>query len=993
MSLKRIFFYCFWILSTIGMAQKKEKATFHSLSSKMKEVGPLVGKQLIPEEVPDENTNPKIKTLNKIVPGKGLPHTIDPLLNLQKNNGLQRASTPPLLVFEASSRSFSPSDPTGAIGPNHYVSARNAAFAIHDRNGNVLVPSTSLANIFPGETRGDPIVLYDRYADRFIITQFSITPNGLLVAVCKGPDPVNDGWYTYRFNTGTFPDYPKFSIWSDGYYITANKDQGSQQNSEVVYVLEREAMLAGDESAEIIGFPLPGAIISGFYSPASFNATGPSLPPEGNMQIIYFQDDAWLGVAQDALKLWTINVDWVNLENSTIVESQEIPVSPFDNVFNGGGIFANLPQPQDGPLLDALQGGIMYATNYRRFCNYNSVVLNFVVDIDNRANSDKIAGIRWYELRQNGDRQPWTVHQEGTYRSPDGKSAWSGSIGMDAYGNIGMAYTTVGTIENGAAIDTFVAIRYTGRLADDPLGSMTLTEQTIALSSDINRTQNNRYGDYSHLSIDPRDDQTFWHIAEYFERTGDNVRNIVGVFKVGDTPSADIAIISIDSPIDATLSSTEQVSITLQNFGSSSQTNIPVSYSINGDTPVQETFSGTIGAGNTASYTFNTTADLSATGSEPALITASVNLSTDNNSDNDCTSKEVMNLPPNDVGITDLISPNTKESLFEPKEIIVEITNFGGATQTNIPVSYSLNGGPTISEVYTGSLAAGASVAYTFGGTEDLSAFDSYTFQISTALITDSDTSNDSITRTIIHQLCAPISDCKNFGDGLVSFELSNVANRGISCGTGYENFTDQVINLDKSVGVYVLTVQAGFSDGNSEKISLWIDYNRNNTFENTELLIDNEVIPVQQTDQNFAVTINEDDPTGSFILRVRAGDTKINNGALLNDACGGMQHGTTHDYTVSIGENTNGNRELIVVRQGGSNTFLFTMSDPNAAPLLGLKIYDISGKTIYVNNGVPKDADSRFVDTVDMSYVNPGVYFVKLGSNRTGKSAKFVVR
>jgi len=352
--MKRILFLSFLILYFAGFSQEKKRTsgpTFISHSKQMNEVAPLAGKKLLPEEPRIGEVNPKQTGTNKIVPRKGFPKGQDALLQKQKNSSNRRASSPPSLVFETNSSAVSPTDPTGAIGPNHYISAKNSAFAIHDRNGNVLVPSNSLSNIFPGESLGDPIVLYDNFADRFVITQFSKTPNGFLVAISKGSDPVNSGWYTYRFNTGSFPDYTKFSIWSDGYYITANKDQGQQMTSEVIYVIDREQMLEGVDTAQMIGFPLPGARVEGFYSPASFNAIGSTLPPKGNAKVIYFQDDDWAGVAEDALKLWTINVDWVNPAQSIIAEAEELTVSngnltAFDSTFDGSS-FANLPQPGD----------------------------------------------------------------------------------------------------------------------------------------------------------------------------------------------------------------------------------------------------------------------------------------------------------------------------------------------------------------------------------------------------------------------------------------------------------------------------------------------------------------------------------------------------------------------------------------------------------------------------------------------------------------------
>ncbi len=993
--MKRIFFLSFLFIYFIGFSQEKKTsyATLITSSTYMNEVEPLIGRKLIPEEPRIGEVNPKRMDANKIVPNKGLPKGQDALLAIQKNAGNIKAGKTPSLVFEANSGSVSPTDPTGAIGPNHYVSAKNSAFAIHDRNGNVLVPSTSLANIFPGESLGDPIVFYDNFADRFVITQFSDTPNGFLVAVSRGSDPVNDGWYTYRFNTGSFPDYTKFSIWSDGYYITANKDQGQQMTSEVVYVIDREQMLAGSNTAQMVGFPLPGARIGGFYSPASFNAMGSTLPPAGNAKIIYYQDDDWEGVIEDALKLWTININWINPEQSTIAEAEELNVSngnitPFDSTFDGGS-FANLPQPgTDGQDIDVLQGAIMFATNYRRFCGYNSVVLNFAVDIDNRQDSDDISAIRWYELRQNGDDQPWSVFQEGTYASPAGKSAWCGSMAMDIFGNIGMAYTTMGTINDGASADSFASIRYTGRLADDPLGTMTFAEQTIAVGSDVDRTTRNRYGDYAQITVDPVDDQTFWHIAEYFEDSGDNARDIVGVFKISENVANDVGVISIDAPDDATFTNSETITVSIKNFGTTNQSNIPVSYSINGGTTVDEIFTESIAAGQTASFTFNTTADLTSSGS--SFIIAETNQVGDVTPENDCTTKEVTNLLPNDVGVISLTAPLSGGGLSSTESVTITIRNYGGSPQSDIPVFYTLDEGVAINETFAGTIAIGESVEYTFNTTVDLSEFANYTFQVGTALTTDQDTANDVITREVEHRLCSPTSDCARFGDGLSSFELSNISNRDITCGDGYEDFTNLVINLDRAIGVYALTVQAGFAEGDVEQFSLWIDYDDDAVFEDEELIISNQVIAEENEDQTFLFSLDSDAPLGTHLLRIRAGDTNTNNGDDLNEPCGSMQFGTTHDYTVEIGESTNLNSDLTIISQA-NDQFLITMSDINADNVLRLSVFTITGKTI-VSNLVEKDANSRFTYFLDMSYVSSGIYFVRLGSSKTGKSAKFFV-
>ena len=283
----------------------------------------------IPAGNDEKEYNPKMWGKNTAIPGKGLPKDGDPLWQNQLKVTLSQGKAPSL-TFNAATSGSTPTDPTGAVGPNHFVNSWNSSFRIWDKAGNPLTPAAALGTILNGNA-GDPIVMYDRYADRFIITEFY--SNGFGMAVCKGSDPVNDGWYEYLFNTDVFPDYPKFSVWSDGYYITANKNSGSAGTSEVVFATERDKMLVGNTTALMIGFPLTGIVTSGFYSPLGFNCNGPELPPPGNAPIVYMQDDVWSGVSTDHLKVWSINVNWSNPTSSTISSPQIINTTPFDGLF------------------------------------------------------------------------------------------------------------------------------------------------------------------------------------------------------------------------------------------------------------------------------------------------------------------------------------------------------------------------------------------------------------------------------------------------------------------------------------------------------------------------------------------------------------------------------------------------------------------------------------------------------------------------------------
>lgn len=567
---------------------------------------------------------PKGGISNNVVPGKGLPiRGNDVLAEIQRNTPQHRMA-PPILIFEADISQATPSDPNGAAGPNHYMASWNSAFRIFDKtSGAPLTAELSLGTIFPGNTIGDPIVFYDAQADRFVITEFDNSPNGFNVAVCQGSNPVTDGWHVYTtgFGTGSFPDYTKFSVWADTYMVTANIGATNR-----VFAVERNEMLGGNP-AQFVALPLPSIVTSGFYSPQAFHTTDNQLAPNGTpAPIVYMQDDAWGGVATDHLKVWSATVDWVTPGNSSMSAAQIINTIPFIGVFDGGS-FSNLQQP-GGPDIDALQATIMNQAQYRRFGGYNSAVFNFVVDTD--AGGGELAGVRWYELRQTADGQPWTIFQEGTYISPaNGKHAFAASMAMNGNGDIGMGYSTVSTTE-------MIAVYYTGRLAADPLNVMTGAETLIAQSTANN--PNLRYADYSHCTVDPADDTSFWFITEYFNPSR---RDVVGHFSLAPPAADDIGVTSIDAPNSGTLTATENVTVTINNFGSNNITNPPLQYTIDAGAPVVENYAGTINAGASASFTFAVQADLSAPGTY--TIVSKTNLVGDSNTANDSTTKMVTN--------------------------------------------------------------------------------------------------------------------------------------------------------------------------------------------------------------------------------------------------------------------------------------------------------------------------------------------------------------
>ncbi|MBN1339617.1 MAG: T9SS type A sorting domain-containing protein [Bacteroidales bacterium] len=952
-----------------------QKATLITRAEYMIEVPSLASQiatgQFIPAGEHAAVVNPKRRDANKAVPGKGFPKHGDPLWKQQLKTPMSKGPEP-VLTFTSASSNVTPTDPTGAVGPNHYVNAWNSAFRVWDKQGNPLTAVASLSTIFPGETAGDPIVMYDPFADRFLITEFTFL-NGFLVAVSQGPDPVNDGWYTYFFPTNSFPDYPKYSIWSDGYYITANKNSNTAGTSQVVFALERDKMLNGDPTAMMQGFPLPTITTSGFYSPLGFNVNGTQLPPPGNAPIVYLQDDVWSGVSTDHLKIWNVNVDWNTPSNSYITNPQIINTQPFDGLFDGGS-FSNLPQPS-GQDIDALQATVMYMAQYRRFTTHNAVVFNFVVDLDG---SDDLAGIRWYELRQTTDGEPWEIYQEGTFAQPDGHSAFAGNMCMDASGNIALAYTVVSQTK-------YPSLGYTGRYSTDPLNVMTIAEELYAGGTQSDPSF--RYGDYSQMTIDPNDDLTFWSTGEYF--TGGSRKNQVVVFKLAPELTHDVGIVSVDAPVNGILSGAEPVTVSIRNFGVGIQTSVPVSFKIDDGPVVTEVFTGSLASNTVAQYTFTTTGDFSQAGII-YKIHASTELGSDENNDNDTISAFVTCLYADDIGVTGISSPVSGSYLSDEEIVTVTIMNFGADTQANFDVAFILNGGGPVTEQVAGPLQAETAMTYTFSATADLSVIGDHQFTVTTSLPGDAVPGNDAITTIITNSLCQPELMCQQ-GVSISVLELGDIYNDSGCDPDGYGDYSGMTTPLLQGSS-NDLTITTGYGD---VFVKGWIDFNDNFLYEQDEVVVNDFVIAEGQNAGTYTETmplaIGGQAIPGEHLMRV-----KLNyNESVPNDPCAVTTFGETEDYTVdivnatSLGEQNQENSELILVNEG-NNHFFMTYNTRKTTETLTISIRNMQGNKV-IQNRVPKVNDSYKFD-FDMSYASPGVYLLRLGSDRFGKVKRFVV-
>lgn len=406
-----------------------------------------------------------------------------------------------------------PPDPTVAVGPNHVIQMINgssgAYFRVFSKTGTPLSNQIYLDNLTSLGGLGDPIVLYDHLADRFVMTEFANRSEnnnneGLIMAVSQTSDPLGS-WYVYFFNMGTtFADYPKFSIWPDGYYATSNDfANGTTYNGSSVYAFDRNRMLNGLSVPGFQSVKFSTTSYSKYFAMSPVLLQGSTLPPAGTGGLIaYMFEDTWTSTTsdRDSIGLIEFKVNWSNPSSSTINNISSIATTAFKSQICTASRGACIPQPGTTTQLEALHMRVMNQPIYRNFSGNEGIVLSFAVD----AGSSR-AGIRWYEMRKTG-ANPWGILQESTWAPSDAIHRWMSSIAYDAEGNIALAYNV------SASSNTFPGARFTGRRACDPLNVMTTPETVIV--NGTSRNGSSRYGDYNHLIADPNG-QSFWFTAQW----------------------------------------------------------------------------------------------------------------------------------------------------------------------------------------------------------------------------------------------------------------------------------------------------------------------------------------------------------------------------------------------------------------------------------------------------------------------------------------------
>jgi hypothetical protein len=465
-----------------------------------------------------------------------------------------------------------PPDVNGAVGPTVYIQAVNDAFAIYDKStGSRQVAFTEdslwgtagTGTPCHGSNEGDPIVIYDGVADRWILTDFAfnfdsggnpVAPFYQCLAVSMTSNPVSGGWFFYAVHmdtgaagappVGTLNDYPKFGVWTDCVYMGANgfnATTGAYAGA-IFAAFNRTALYAGQaltSTNSSLGF-LSGSSTPFSLFPANLLGTSSaSLPPAGTPE--YFVAESGSAFAWEVRKF----VQGANTcgAGSTLSAATNVNHASFGYPATGtGAAFTTdlVAQKNTTNTLDTLGDRVMQNVQYRKVGSAESLwvvhtTCGSAQDASGEcATSTTTTKPQWSQINVTNKVISTTPVQQQIYAPDTTTYRWMGSLAVDAQGNMALGYSM-------SSSTAFPSIAYSGRLAGDTLNQLPQTETVLqaGAGSQVNAGSGggaiDRWGDYSAMSIDPADDCTFWYTNEYFDTAAHGTSGVwqtrIGAFK------------------------------------------------------------------------------------------------------------------------------------------------------------------------------------------------------------------------------------------------------------------------------------------------------------------------------------------------------------------------------------------------------------------------------------------------------------------------------
>jgi hypothetical protein len=397
-----------------------------------------------------------------------------------------------------------PPDTHGAVGSTQYVQIVNgSSFAVYNKSTGALVMGPAATkSLFAGfggkcETAndGDPIINFDAAAQRWVITQFAVSPRAVpffeCVAVSQTADATG-GYFRYAFSYNDFPDFPKFAVHPDAYYFTFNVFNAAA----TAFVGSRAC--AYDRSRMLQGLSATQQCFT--LAPTADFGLLPS-DPDGSSSVAPGSPNYMIAKRATSLAMYKFKANFANSALTTFTGPTLIPVAAYTELCSATGTCVT--QPGTTTQLDSLGDRLSSRLSYRRYADGRvSLVTTHSVS----------SGLRWYEIR-NPDAATPVIFQQGTF-APTATTRWLGAIAQDKNGNFGIGYSA-----SSSTTGVQPSLRFAARAPTDAAG--TLGAETVLIAgTGVQNANLSRWGDYASMTVDPVDNCTFWFTSEYMKTTG-----------------------------------------------------------------------------------------------------------------------------------------------------------------------------------------------------------------------------------------------------------------------------------------------------------------------------------------------------------------------------------------------------------------------------------------------------------------------------------------
>ncbi|WP_428743046.1 endonuclease [Tenacibaculum sp.] len=313
-------------------------------------------------------------------------------------------------------------------------------------------------------------------------------------------------------------------------------------------------------------------------------------------------------------------------------------------------------------------------------------------------------------------------------------------------------------------------------------------------------------------------------------------------------------------------------------------------------------------------------------------------------------------------------------------------------TQTSVSLTWTAatdNIEVTGYDVFQGSSVI-ATVTTTNYSVSGLTAATNYTFSVKAK---DAANNISSASNTVnVTTLTNTVSYCSSKGNNTNYEWIDNVVIGGVSNATGanggYGDFTSLTANLP--YGNNTIVVSAGFASSSyTEYWKVWIDFNKNGTFESSEEVVSGSSSSSGNLSYTFSV------PTSAL-----SGTTRMRVSMKWNaapSACETFSYGEVEDYTVNIGSSAKGLENNTVTIDGKLENeapiFSASVSPNPTADIVKIQLADDRNATFRITSFTGQQVLNGKVthNNINIANLNKGIYILEVNDGQKSFTKKII--